>query len=166
MESGLLPRLRWGKIHLVAQHAHHDKMISHRRSYVHACASRVERVWYPWGRVACCLYRVWRRRCAAPAVWNDYRVCALQRLPLAIRTSSSMLKLSVNMQYIQFVNSLNPGRHTLPVVPERSAEEPGQRYSRGRQSPNKAFNAFAIDPFTEINSEILAGLESHFEGTP
>lgn len=90
----------------------------------------------------------------------------LQRLPPTIRTSSSMLKLSVNMQHIQFVNSLHSGRHTLPVVPERSAEEPGQRYSRGRQSPNKAFNALAIDPFTEINSEILAGPESHFEGTP
>lgn len=70
------------------------------------------------------------------------------------------------MLYIQFANLLHSGRRTLPVVPQRSAEEPEQKYSRGRQSPNKAFNALAIDPSTEINSEILAGPESHFEGTP
>lgn len=112
------------------------------------------------------VHSVWRRCCAAPAEWNRCRICAPQRLPATITTFSWMLKPSVNMQYVQFANSLHSGRHTLPVVPERSAEEPGQRYSRGRQSPNKAFNALVIDPFTEINSEILAGPESHFEGTP
>lgn len=61
-----------------------------------------------------------------------------------------------------------PGKDktAIMVVPERSTEQPGQRYSGGGQSPNKALNALAIDPFTEINSGVLAGPESHFEGTP
>ena len=81
------------------------------------------------------------------------------------RRPSSALNLSVNMQYIQCVNSLHSGHRALPVATKSAAEDPGQRYSRGRQSQNKAFNALAIDPFTEINSEILTGPESHFEKT-
>lgn len=62
--------------------------------------------------------------------------------------------------------AFSPFEEAIVVVPVGSTEQPGQRYSRGGQSPNKAFNALAIDPFTEINSGVLAGPESHFEGTP
>lgn len=140
-----------------------------------ACASPVESV----RGSSCTRLVIWRRvaACCLSFDAGSLMLCctghveSLQgsgtaALTPAIRTCSSALKLSVNTQYIQFVNSFHSGRRPLPVVPERSAEEPGQRYSRGRQSPNKAFNALAIDPFTEINSEILAGPESHFEGTP